>query len=250
MGTFADDAAIIQNDDLFGILDGGDTLRNDQQGTGAGVGLERLAQCRIRLVIQRRETVVEDVNGSLLDQGACDGQALFLPAGYVHAALGHLRLHPLRLGVDELTCLGDIGGQLQFLITGVLIAVEQVGLDRTGEQVALLRYEADAVAQFVLAHLPDIHAINLDGAITHLVKARDQADDRGFARAGGANEGRGLARLGGESNVVQSVLFSARVMETDIPEFDRPLEGFGELPGFRQVADERLGFQHFRNAVA
>ena len=42
MGTFADDAAIIQNDDLFGILDGGDTLCNDQQGTGAGVGLESL----------------------------------------------------------------------------------------------------------------------------------------------------------------------------------------------------------------
>ncbi len=106
------------------------------------------------------------------------------------------------------------------LVAGILIGIAQVALDRAREQDALLRDVADLVAQVVLGDLADIDAVHQDRAIGDIVEARDQVDDGGFARAGGADEGGGLAGLGGKADIVQHILFSARVAEDDIAELD------------------------------
>ena len=80
-------------------------------------------------------------------------------------------------------------------------------------------------------HLADIHAIHQDRAVGHIVEARDQVDDGGFTRAGGADEGGGLPGLGGEGDIVQHILLRAGVAEGDIAEFDRAVERLGELLG-------------------
>ncbi len=57
--------AFIQHDDLFGILDGGDALGDDQHSAVAGLLLERLAQGGVGLEIQRREAVIKDIDRRL-----------------------------------------------------------------------------------------------------------------------------------------------------------------------------------------
>ena len=37
VGSFSDDTSLIKNDDLFGILDGGNALGHDEQGAVTGV---------------------------------------------------------------------------------------------------------------------------------------------------------------------------------------------------------------------
>ena len=48
-----------------------------------------------------------------------------------------------------------------------------------------------------------VHAVEGDPALLHVVEARQQADDRGLARAGGAHEGHALAGLHREVDVLQ-----------------------------------------------
>lgn len=50
--AFADNDTLIQDDDLFGVLDRGNALGHDHQGAGAGMLLERLAQRCIGLIVQ------------------------------------------------------------------------------------------------------------------------------------------------------------------------------------------------------
>ena len=95
---------------------------------------------------------------------------------------------------------------------------------------ALLRDVADLVAQVVLGHLADIHAVDQDRAVGDVVEARDQVDDGGLARAGRADEGRGLARLGGKADVVQRIFFRAGIAEGDVAELDRAPERRREVP--------------------
>ena len=152
-------------------------------------------------------------------------------------------LHPFGLFSDELTCLGNIGGQFQFLIAGVLIGIEQVAFDRAGEQVALLRNEADLLPQIVLGDLPDIDAIHIDGATGHLIEARDQADDGGFAGAGGAEKGGGLARLAVKLISCRTSSSAPGITEVHIAELDLALERLGNCLGSAGSLMSRFGFQ-------
>ena len=50
-------------------------------------------------------------------------------------------------------------------------------------------------------HFADVDAIDANGALLHVVEAQQQGDDRGFACAGVADDGDGLAGLDGEGDV-------------------------------------------------
>ena len=84
----AADAALLEHDDLVGVQDGADPLRDHDHGRVLGLALESGAQHRIGLEVERREAVVEDVDVGLLDERASDGEPLALAAGDVGAALG------------------------------------------------------------------------------------------------------------------------------------------------------------------
>ena len=73
--------------------------------------------------------------------------------------------------------------------------------------------------QILLAH---IDAIDEDAAALHVVEAHHQAGDGGFAGAGVADDGGGLAGLDGEGDVVQN-----------------PLDVGRERPVLRVLASER-----------
>ncbi len=78
---------------------------------------------------------------------------------------------------------------------------------------ALLRDVTDPIAQVMLRDLPDVGPIHVDSALRDIVKARDQADDRGFSRTGGTDQGSGLSGLGSEADIVQNILFCTRIAE-------------------------------------
>ena len=96
----------------------------------------------------------------------------------------------------------------------------QVAFDRTAEQHALLRHIAHQVMQGSLRHLAHVNAVNADGAAGDIVKARDEVEQRRFAAAGRADDGRRLAGLGRKADVLQRVTVGTGVAEADILELD------------------------------
>ena len=77
----------MEHDDLVCMLDGADALGNDQDRGVLCLFCQRLAQRCIRLEVQGRKAVVENVKLRLFRQRPGNRQPLFLPAGKVGAAL-------------------------------------------------------------------------------------------------------------------------------------------------------------------
>ena len=102
---------------------------------------------------------------------------------------------------------GRLGRGHAFPVVGVQPAVADVVHHRAGEQMGILQHHAGGPAQMVFFDVPDVDAVVGDGAAVDLVKAGDQIDDGGLARAGGAHQGDLLARLGVEGDVGQHLLF-------------------------------------------
>src|SRR5438105_10711083 len=87
------------------------------------------------------------------------------------------------------------------------------------EQHGFLQDEAELLAQRFLPELPYVGAVDLDRSGNRIVKTRNQADDRSFPGAGGANHSGYLSRLDLKAHILQnrSVL---RVVEMHMLEFD------------------------------
>jgi len=75
-----DDAALIQDEDLIGGLDGGEPVGDDHGGTsGQGVGQSLLDE-ELRFRVQMRGGLVQDHDGRVLQQAPRNREALLFPA--------------------------------------------------------------------------------------------------------------------------------------------------------------------------
>ena len=86
MTAKAHHAAVVQHDDLVGVLQAGGALADDEDGQIARKSGQSLAQGRVGGVVQCAGAVVEDEDIRLAYEGAGDGQTLFLTAGEVASA--------------------------------------------------------------------------------------------------------------------------------------------------------------------
>ena len=131
---------------------------------------------------------------------ACNGHALALAARELDPALAHLgfiAVAALEVGQrgDEVGGFGLVGGRAHFLFAGVGAAVEDVVAHGAVQQRGVLRHHADGAAQAVLGHAANVLAVDGDAPALHLVKAQQQIDQRGLARARAADQAN--ARRGG-----------------------------------------------------
>ena len=96
-----------------------------------------------------------------------------------------------------------LGSLKQFFGAGIGRAKGQVFANGLAEEESLLRNHADIAAQNrqrIIAHRP---AIDQQRAFGRFIEARNQIDERGFAAAGGANDGQARARGNVQRNIAQ-----------------------------------------------
>ena len=136
------------------------------------------------------------------------------------------------LGVDQ------PGGPGDLLVAGVQAAVADVLADRAAEQVRGLEHDAQVALEPVQAAPAVVHAVQQDRPGGGFVEPAQQADDRGLAAAGEADQGDGLAGADGEVEVLQHRLAvlvgKADVLEADLADpvglaVDR--DAFGRVAG-------------------
>ncbi len=115
---------------------------------------------------------------------------------------------------------GQTGGGKHFFVAGVPAAITDVLHHRGGEQERILQDDAQLLAQRRLLQAADVVAVDGDAAFIHIVEAAEQADDGGFAGTGGAHEGDGLARRGGQADILQHrlarLISEAYMLEDDL----------------------------------
>src|ERR1700733_1397106 len=137
------DAAGVKDDDLVGVHDRADPLRDHDHGGILGPRAQGMTEAGLGGDVQGREAVIEQVEAGTPGQGPGDGQPLALTTGNVGAtrvnrgvqAPGHAR--------DKVESLRDIEHAPQLIVGHVRGTEPQVVADGTAQQERLLRHQPD-----------------------------------------------------------------------------------------------------------
>src|SRR3569832_1527104 len=182
MRAALDDAVVVHYENLIGIDDGGAAMGDDERGV-IGRDIAKLGQYRLlRFRIQRRGRLVEDQDARIFEYHPRDRHALLLAARELEAALTDLRLVALRQGFDEVVDVGHLRRADDLVARGVGPRILNVVIERVVEQHRVLRHDADGGAQALLRDVADVLAVDQYPAAVHVIKAEEQARERGLAR--------------------------------------------------------------------
>jgi len=103
----------------------------------------------------------------------------------------------------------------QLGLSGIGSPETQVAGDRAGEQVGLLRHQADGAPQCGQRQFAHIDAIYKNAARGDIEQPGNEAQQRRLARARGADDGNGLAGFDAQVDVAQRWHRRARILEAD-----------------------------------
>mmetsp|Transcript_6267 Transcript_6267/g.9457 ORF Transcript_6267/g.9457 Transcript_6267/m.9457 type:complete len:503 (+) Transcript_6267:362-1870(+) len=228
MSAALDDAAVLEDDNLVRIDDGGEAMGDDDRRPSHHQTVQGLLHQLLVLRVERRRRLVEQQDLGVLEQRARDGDALLLSAGKHDAALSALRVVALGERLDEVVGVGEARGLLNARVRADLGAVHDVVLDRHGEEHRLLRHKADLHAQPLRVVRLDVDAVDHHATLVHVIEARHQRDRRRLARARGPDNGHRLARHHVAAHAVQHLRVRARgVMEVDVVKGHAALDAVG-----------------------
>jgi len=242
------DRAVFEDDDLVRVHDRADALRDDDLRRARHFPCKRGAQTRVGREVEGRKAVVEDVDRGALRQGPGDRQTLALAPGDVGAPLGDLRLEAFAHLFHEVPGLGRLEKPPEFFVARALVSVAQVVGHGAAEQEGLLRHKADPAPQILEREPAHVDPVDEHSPSSHVVKARDETDERRLAAPGTADDGDRLARLDAEVDAGEHRLLGVRVAELDVTELDAADERH-VAHGVRGVDDGRLGVQHLLDAL-
>ncbi len=177
------------------------------------------------LGIDRRQSLIEDEDGCIAEQGAGDGDALPLPAGEPDSALANDGVIALRQPADEFVGIGRPGHGFQLGPGRLGPAHAQVVLDRAVEQIGILVHHGDLTANLIEGEIAQVAAADQYTSGLRVVEPQQQTGDRRLARAAGPDDAHALAGLDGERQARVGRAPGARVGEGDVLEGDGRLEG-------------------------
>ena len=147
MGTEFDDASAVQDGNAVGVADRGDAMRDEDGGAAAHDIAQMVQDLVFGMRIDAGESIVEDQDSRIADEGAGDCGALLLASGKGDAALTDHRLVAFGKALDVGGDVGGFGGVVDLLVGGGVDSQGNVVTDAIAKQKRLLRDEADTLAE-------------------------------------------------------------------------------------------------------
>ena len=197
----------VEDEDAIGVLDGAEAMGDDDGGAAGEQAIERLADEHFGGRIHAGGGFVENEQARIVRQGAGKTDELALADGESGAAFADGRVESLRQRIEE-------GAEADFeksALDGGAVdafgAEADVGFERAGEEKWVLQDDAELAAQGVRVELAEVDAVKQDLAALDFVETQKQLDDGGFAGAGVADDGDGLARADVEGDIAQHPVF-------------------------------------------
>ena len=138
-----DDPAVVEHDDLVGVADRREPVRDRDRRAALGEPVERLLDGALGLRVEGARRLVEHEHGRVAQDRARDRDALLLAAGEAVAALADDRVVAVGQAGDQVVDARGAGRLLDLLVGRVGPGEAQVLADRRVEEVGLLRDDAD-----------------------------------------------------------------------------------------------------------
>ena len=224
MGSAFDDLPILQHQHLVRVADGAEAMGDDEGGAPGHQLLQRRLNLTLGAGVHAAGGLVQDEDAGIGQHGPGDGEKLALALAQARAPLAQHGVITLGQSFDEIVGVGQFGRGHHLFIAGVGSAKADVVHHRVVEEEGVLQHDADLAPQAGQGHIPHVDAVDAHRPLTHIVKAGDEADDGGLARARGAHQGHGLARVCMQAHISQHRL-ARIVLGPDVIEFDLTLDG-------------------------
>lgn len=101
----------------------------------------------------------------------------------------------------------------------------------------------------MLGYFPDIHTIQSDRSFCHIVKSRDQINQRRFSASGTSNDRCSLSRLCCKMDIVKHIFVRSLISKGYMFKFQDTFFRFLELCGFFRILNYRFACQDLFNTI-
>ena len=197
------DVAALVDQDQVRAQDGRQPVGDGERGAARHGPLDGRLDEPLADGVEGAGRLVEDEDAGVLEQHPGQRDALLLATRQLVAPLAHDRVVAVGQLHDPVVDGRQPRGRVQLLVGGLGPGVQQVHAHRAVEQVRLLGHDADDVPEAGLGDLAHVDAVDLHGALVHVVQPGHEVGGRGLARTGVAHERHQLARLDAEVDVVE-----------------------------------------------
>ena len=160
-----DDLAALEDEDLIGVHDGREPVRDDEHGAAGEQSVDRFLHEALRLRVERGRRFVEDEDRRIGEQRARDRQALALTAGEPRAALAEDGVVAVGQLADEAVRVRGARRRLDLRVGEPIgRAVGDVVSHRVVEQHRVLAHDSGQPAQRGERDLARIDSVETDDA--------------------------------------------------------------------------------------
>ena len=205
MGAGFHHHAFLQHYDPVGVGDGGQAVGNGDHGSALARTFKGFLDVMFGLAVECAGCFVQQQDWRVLQQRACDPDALLFSAGQLQATFTNTGVILFGQGHDEVVDLGIPRSLDDLVMRGKFAPIGDVVIDRIIEQHRVLGDHADGLMQAVLGDITDILAINGNRAAGDVIEAEQQAADCRFAGPRGADNGNGLAGWYIHTDLIQNL---------------------------------------------
>ena len=242
-----DDFAVLQHDDLIGVLNCRKSVRHDEHCADVADFFKRLLNEHFRFRIDICRCFVKNENLRLVQHRSCKGQELTLTLREVFAALDDFFVKPVFELVDERIRAHVLARVCHFFLSERIVVERDVALDRAAEKEHILQHLPYRLAQRVDGDCGDVPVVNENLTFLYIVIAHDKAENCGLARARCADERACLFGLNDKGHVFQNPIF-ALVGKPHVAELDFAFETVNIHRAF-PVANVRLDVQQIEQSL-
>src|SRR5438552_11089491 len=193
MRSALDDAAVVEHENLIGILHRRNAVRHDEHRASFSDLAQRVKNALLGRRVDGAQRVVENEDWRIANQSARNRRALLLTTGERDSALADNGVQSLRERGDVAGEAGLFRGLADLIIARIRAAEADVLGDRLGEEKRLLRDHSDPVAQLTQPNRLHGLAIDENGSRRRLERARDEREQRRLAAAGASDDADRLA---------------------------------------------------------
>ena len=248
MGALLDELAAIEGEDTVGVAERGEPVGDRDRRPPADQNGERLLDALLRLGVDVARRLVEHEHPRIVEQRPRDREPLLLAAGQTGPVLAQEGLVGQRLAAEKVVGAGRLRGCKALFDRRLRPAVGEVLPDRSPKEKRFLEDDAEFLTQVVHRQVAEIDAIDRDAPLLHVVKPRQQADERGLAGAAPPHDPHHLSRPHLERHVAEDRLI-AIVAECHVVEANCTAD---ILPGHRvlRLSDQGWCVEQFQHPLA
>ena len=177
------DASVLHHKDPVGTADRRQAVGDRDDRLAARQLGDRLLDGVLVFGVDARRHLVEDDNGRIFQDRACDGDALLFAAGERAAAIADDGVIAVRQRHDEIVAARLFRRRDHLVLRRVGLAEEDVCTDRVVEEVDVLEDHRDVREQTVAGKFAQVVSADEDTPALRVVKAREQTANGRLAAA-------------------------------------------------------------------